>query len=116
MCALRRDDHIAPFDDACVAGVADLHDDLWGIDIGEVRSGGHDDGVGFADDLGAFGDEERFGHFVSASVDEDDLAGGSGGVDGVLESGCVVRCAVALCAPGPYAAEGGRGEVVVLWF
>ena len=79
---------------------------MGGVDVGEVGAAGHDDGVAFADDFGVFGDEDCFGDFVGAGVEEDDLAGAGGGVDDVLEGGAVVGYSV----PPLAAAGAGAGE------
>ena len=107
-------DHVAPFDDACVAGVADLHDDLGCVDVGEEAPARHDDRVALPHDLGAFRDQEGFGHFVGPRVDEDDSAGARGRVDHVLQGGRVVCDSVPFGAAGSDTRERRRRQRVVL--
>ena len=66
--------------DADVAGVADLHDGLWVVGVTEVGADARDDGPGFADDAGAWGDEEGGFDDVDAVGEVGDFAvGGVGG-------------------------------------
>lgn len=116
MRALRGDYHVAPFYDAGVAGVADLDDCLGGVDVGEVGAAGHDNGVGFADYFGAFGDEDCFGHFVGACIDEYDVSSSCGGGDDVLKSDGVVCYPITFGSARADAFERSGRKGVVLRF
>ena len=66
--------------DADVARVTDLHDGLWVVGVAEIAADAGDDGPGFADDAGAWGDEEGGFDDVDAVGEVGDFAvGGVGG-------------------------------------
>ena len=95
--------------------MADLEHRRWFGLIGKSAPGRHDDGPDLAGDFDVGGHFDGRADEVGAVVEIDDLRRG-GGVEDGLDGGGVVGDAVAFCAAGFDAEEGGGGEGFVLGF
>ena len=114
--ALSGDNHIRPFDCSRFAGLANLNNRFWVVDIIEEAAIRQNDRIRLAHDLRTSWDVDGLRHQIIAVVDKENLALRGGEIDSLLERLCVVGVTIASSTNASCTDEVAYTVLLVLWF